>query len=118
MKNNFNIPNITGFIEFSEAVNNEGLEFVVFYCRDLDNSMRFSIVFNPQQFIGFLERYKISEVLDESVVIDFYVEDEEGVTCLETIALSVQDFVMNYISNNQIEEIIKHSLEEFRTQIL
>jgi hypothetical protein len=75
----------------------------------------FTIMFNEQQFLEFLTTNDIVEVQDNVILWDEYVEDEEGITHMNTHGIKVNDYINNYISRDVIEGIIIKSLEQFIT---
>jgi hypothetical protein len=75
----------------------------------------FTIMFNEQQFLEFLTTNDIVEVQDNVILWDEYVEDDEGITHMNTHGIKVNDYINNYISRDVIEGIIIKSLEQFIT---
>jgi hypothetical protein len=73
----------------------------------------FTIMFNDQQFLHFLSTNGIVEVQDDVILWDEYVEDEAGITHMNTHGIKVHDYINNYISRDVIESVIIISLEEF-----
>jgi hypothetical protein len=75
----------------------------------------FTIMFNEQQFLDFLFVNGIVEVQDNVILWDEYVEDEEGITHMNTHGIRVNDYINNYINRDEIESIVIKSLETFIT---
>lgn len=77
----------------------------------------FQILWIGEQFLDLLHSNNIEECTDSKVLLDYYVEDEDGNTCCETYAVSIVDYLMNYVSNEKIARIIEISVENFLNQI-
>ncbi len=75
----------------------------------------FSFVFDEQQFLNFLNDNGILEVEEDVILWDTYIEDEDGITYMETHGINFVDYVKNYISKDVLEDIIRISLDEFIT---
>ena len=69
--------------------------------------------FNDQQFLNFLDTNSIAEVQDDVILWDEYVEDEDGITHMNTHGIKVHDYINNYISRDVIESVVIKSLEQF-----
>jgi response regulator of citrate/malate metabolism len=74
---------------------------------------KFIMVFNEQQFLSFIDDNNILEVQDDLILWDTYIEDEDGITYMETHGINFVDYVKNYLSKDVLEDIIRISLEEF-----
>ena len=105
----FKINNAT--IEFKFIDDNN---FIIFIA-DTKLIGNFTIMFNEQQFLEFLTTNDIVEVQDNVILWDEYVEDDEGITHMNTHGIKVNDYINNYISRDVIEGIIIKSLEQFIT---
>ena len=77
----------------------------------------FAMLFTTEQFLDLLNRNSIEECSDSKVLLDYYVEDEDENTVCETYAISIVDYLMNYVSNDKIANIIRISVEQFLNQI-
>jgi hypothetical protein len=77
----------------------------------------FAMLFTTEQFLDLLHSNHIEECSEAKVLLDYYVEDEDGNTCCETYAVSIVDYLMNYVSNEKIATIIRISVENFLNQI-
>lgn len=73
----------------------------------------FTIMFNEQQFLEFLKEHDIVEVNENVILWDEYVEDDEGITHMNTHSIRVNDYINNYISRDVIEKITIKALETF-----
>ena len=105
----FKINNAT--IEFKFIDDNN---FIIFIA-DTKLIGNFTIMFNEQQFLEFLSINGIVEVQDNVILWDEYVEDEEGITHMNTHGIKVYDYINNYINRDVIESIVIKSLETFVT---
>jgi hypothetical protein len=105
----FKINNAT--IEFKFIDDNN---FIIFIA-DTKLIGNFTIMFNEQQFLEFLSVNGIVEVQDNVILWDEYVEDEEGITHMNTHGIKVNDYINNYINRDVIESIVIKSLETFVT---
>ena len=105
----FKINNAT--IEFKFIDDNN---FIIFIA-DTKLIGNFTIMFNEQQFLDFLFVNGIVEVQDNVILWDEYVEDEEGITHMNTHGIRVNDYINNYINRDEIESIVIKSLETFIT---
>jgi hypothetical protein len=105
----FKINNAT--IEFKFIDDNN---FIIFIA-DTKLIGNFTIMFNEQQVLEFLSVNGIVEVQDNVILWDEYVEDEEGITHMNTHGIKVNDYINNYINRDVIESIVIKSLETFVT---
>lgn len=105
----FKINNAT--IEFKFIDDNN---FIIFIA-DTKLIGNFTIMFNEQQFLEFLSVNGIVEVQDNVILWDEYVEDEEGITHMNTHGIKVNDYINNYINKDVLECIVIKSLESFVT---
>ena len=103
-------------------INNATIEFqfiddnnFVIIIADTKLISNFTIMFNEQQFLEFLSVNGIVEVQDNVILWDEYVEDEEGITHMNTHGIKVNDYINNYINKDVLECIVIKSLESFVT---
>jgi hypothetical protein len=103
-------------------INNATIEFkfiddnnFVIIIADTKLISNFTIMFNEQQFLEFLSVNGIVEVQDNVILWDEYVEDEEGITHMNTHGIKVNDYINNYINRDVLECIVIKSLESFVT---
>lgn len=103
-------------------INNATIEFkfiddnnFIIFIADTKLIGNFTIMFNEQQFLEFLSVNGIVEVQDNVILWDEYVEDEEGITHMNTHGIKVNDYINNYINRDVIESIVIKSLETFVT---
>lgn len=102
----FNINNAT--IDF-RFIDDNNFIIIVADAKLIGN---FTIMFNEQQFLEFLKSNDIVEVQDNVILWDEYVEDDEGITHMNTHGIKVNDYINNYISKDVIEDIIIKCLEQ------
>jgi hypothetical protein len=73
----------------------------------------FTIMFNQEQFLEFLDKHNILEVIDGNIIYDEYVEDDEGITHMKSHGIGVYDYITNYITQDCIEQITEQALTTF-----
>lgn len=73
----------------------------------------FTIMFNQEQFLDFVTEHNILEVVDGRIIWDEYVEDDEGITHMNSHGIGVTDYITNYITQDDIEQITEQALTTF-----
>lgn len=112
MEANFNLDgNVSGTIIVLDT--KPKLMFVV----NMLPTYQVDIFLDHKEFLDLLRDNYIEDYIGDKIVLDYYVEDDEGDTQCQTYAVSVQDYVMNYISNDTIGKVLKVLLTKFTNQI-
>jgi hypothetical protein len=112
METNFNLDgNVSGTIIVLDT--KPKLMFVV----NMLPTYQVDIFLDHKEFLDLLRDNYIEDYIGDKIVLDYYVEDDDGDTYCQTYSVSVQDYIMNYISQDTIAKVLKVLLTKFTNQI-
>lgn len=83
----------------------------------LNNSTHLKIIMSNQKFLDVLHENNVADNKDGNVVLDYYVEDDDCKIYCQTAVVSVEDYIMNYITNEIVRIVLQSSLFLIHEQI-
>lgn len=93
-------------------------EYIKFHCStnsmiDLKDTFLY-VKFDIDQFLHFLMKNDFEAIEDDNVMIEYYIEDEEGVTYCETSPVNYLDYVVNYMNNDAVQRLLDICVSNFK----